>query len=240
MARPSDLPTQEKYVHGSRARYVTGCRCSPCRAANVRAYHQRQARAREAAEQLGPAPAIAAPQVWTAPDGSKRTRLYARACPGINGQPCPARSHLRKDSGPVCARCRDRLVWNGLVSAEAARTHLLWLSRRGVGRRAVAAASDVSPTILMEIRNGTKRQLRADTERRILAVDRDCVSDHALVSASRAWRQLRRLIADGYPARRLVRFLGMKGQGLQFGRVKMTARNVRRIDRLYRELLAVA
>jgi hypothetical protein len=116
---------------------------------------------------------------------------------------------------------------------------MVTLSRAGVGRRAVGAASDVGDTTLSEIRSGKKTQIRANTERRILAVDASCVSDHALVSARRAQRLLGRLKADGYPARRLVRMLGGKSQGLQFGTRRMTARNARRIERLYRELMAL-
>jgi hypothetical protein len=138
------------------------------------------------------------------------------------------------------AAARQRGEWNGLVPADRARAHMVTLSRAGVGRRAVGAASDVGDTTLSEIRNGTKTQIRADTERRILAVDASCVSDHALVSARRAQRLLGRLKAEGYPARRLVRWLGGTSQGLQFGTRRMTARNVRRIEQLYRELMAVS
>jgi hypothetical protein len=137
------------------------------------------------------------------------------------------------------AAARKRGEGNGLVSAARAQAHLRWLlSKHGVGRRAVRAASDVGETTLQEIRSGRKTKIRAQTERRILAVDRLCVSDHALVPARRAWALLKRLKADGYPALRLVRFLGGKSSGLQFGRVMMTARNVRRVERLYRELMA--
>jgi hypothetical protein len=134
---------------------------------------------------------------------------------------------------------RKRGESNGLVPADRARAHMLMLSGLGVGRRAVGAASDVGDTTLQKIRNGKKTQIRANTERRILAVDTSCISDGALVPARRAQRMLERLKAEGYPALRLVRFLGLKGMGLQFGQRHMTARNVRRIERLYRELMAV-
>lgn len=78
MPRPSDLPPAERYQHGTRSRYVTGCRCDACRAANAAAYHERQARAKAAAA-LITTPSAPAPQTWTAPDGSKRLRVYARA-----------------------------------------------------------------------------------------------------------------------------------------------------------------
>lgn len=137
------------------------------------------------------------------------------------------------------AAARKRGEWNGLVAADRVRAHLLALSKAGIGYKSVAAAADVSRTSLMEIRAGRKLHLRRQAERRILDVDESCVADGALVDARRAQRLLSRLQAEGYPALRLVRFLGMKASGLQFGRRRMTARNVQRVERLYRELMAV-
>ena len=73
MSRPADMPPPERFGHGTRSRYVCGCRCSPCRAANTKAYHERQARAKAlAAEQAAPIVPISKP--WRAPDGSTRMR----------------------------------------------------------------------------------------------------------------------------------------------------------------------
>lgn len=129
MARPASLPFTEHFQQmpcGTRAKYVAvHCRCTKCRAANSRYVIARDQLAKDAARELGVRPiAQLAPQVWTAPDGTKQVRLYKRACRGVNGEPCRYGSHLRKDSsGDVCLRCRPRLAatWNGLVSADAAR-----------------------------------------------------------------------------------------------------------------------
>ena len=43
--RPADLPPAERWPHGVRARYTSGCRCEPCRAANT-AYQASRARAK--------------------------------------------------------------------------------------------------------------------------------------------------------------------------------------------------
>ena len=89
MPRPPDLPDMSTRPHGTRSRYVAGCRCDACRAANTRAYHARQAKALERAAELGASPASSpVAKTWTAPDGSKRVRLYKRACPGVAGEPC--------------------------------------------------------------------------------------------------------------------------------------------------------
>lgn len=53
--RPADLPTAEHYAHGTRARYVTGCRCAPCRESNRLYYHQRKGQPFNGLVDAGPA-----------------------------------------------------------------------------------------------------------------------------------------------------------------------------------------
>lgn len=161
--------------HGTRLRYIAGCKCTPCRRAN--SDYERQRRAARAAGD-----------------------------------------------------------WNGLVSAERAREHLRSLSKRGVGKRAVAAASDVCMTVLQDIRTGRKAQIRARTERKILAVTRDMASDHALVRPGRTFQLIDQLIEEGFSRAELARRLGYRNGALQFRRRRMTARNVARIERLHRSL----
>lgn len=163
-------------AHGRRARYVAGCRCDLCRAAN---------------------------------------RNYARK-----------RLHAQKDGD-----------WNGIVDATEARRHLLWLSRQGVGRRAVHAASDVALTVIAGVRDGTKTQIRARTERKILAVTPDMVSDRALVKPGRTYQRIKHLVEEeGFSKAELARRLGYRSPALQFRRTRMTARNVARVEALYQRL----
>ena len=237
MTRPADLPAAEAYEHGTRARYVTGCRCAECRAANTRAYHEHQARAVAAAVELAPVPPAPAPQLWTAPDGSKRLRTYARACPGVDGAPCPNRSHLRKDSkGGVCGRCRELLVWNGLVDARPVLRHLRKLSRKGVGYKAVADAADVGRTTLVEILSGRKRTIRRQAERRVLAVTVEAIADHALVDGAPTWKLLHELIARGLRKGEIAQRLGMQRAALQIGKERVLARTAYAVARLHRVL----
>lgn len=160
---------------GDRLRYVGGCRCDACRAANT-AYERERAKARAAGD------------------------------------------------------------WNGLVPADRARAHMRKLSRQGVGRRAIAAASDVGDTVLSAIRNGKKRQIRARTERAILAVTKASASDHALVSAGRTWQLISELLAEGYTEERLAMELGYKNRYLQFGKERVTVRNAYDVEQLHRRL----
>lgn len=133
------------------------------------------------------------------------------------------------------ALARKNGDWNGLVSAPDVRTHLLKLSKEGVGRRAVADAAGVARSIVAAIRSGKKETVRARTAARLLAVTKDAVADHALVSANRTWRQINRLLAEGFTKSELTRRLGSKSKtpALQLKRAQVTARSAMKVDRLY-------
>jgi len=234
MTRPADLPTGDHFAHGTRSRYVCGCRCQLCRASNTAYYHARQARAKALALELAE-PAIPITKPWRGPDGSTRVRTYARACPGLEGKPCPKGAHLRKDStGGVCRACREGLVWNGLVSARKVRLHLRKLSAAGVGRRAVGDACDVSDSILAEIIAGRKRFIRRAAARRILAVDAGAIADSAHVPAGKTWALLDELIARGFTKAELARRLGLKRAALQYQRGHVLAKTALAVEQVHR------
>lgn len=236
--RPVALPAAERYQHGTRSRYVTGCRCSDCRAANARSYHERQARAKEAAAEVL-APLVPQPQTYTAADGSKRVRLYQRACPGPKGRGCPKRSHLRKDStGGVCGHCRGLLVWNGLVSTLPVRRHLEKLSKQGVGYKTVADAADVGHTTLAGVMSGRRKRIRALAAKRVRAVTVDAIADHGLVDAADTWKLIDELITqEWFTKAELARRLGMKTPALQIRKARILAKTAQRVRALYRRVM---
>jgi len=171
----------------------------------------------------------------------------------IRGRTFPCGTRAAYVSGCHCAPCTaanaayararwraQRLQddWNGLLSAERARAHLLKLSRAGVGRRAVAAASDVSSTLLLEVRLGRKDKIRARTERRILAVDIGCRSDASLVPAKGTWRLIRLLLEEGFTKRELARRMGFASPAIQFRKTRVLARTALRVKKLYRAAVA--
>jgi hypothetical protein len=181
--RPDDLPSiselAQRKEHGTRLRYMGGCRCIPCRAANSR-YETERAAARKAGD------------------------------------------------------------WNGLVSAAKARKHLAKLSQAGIGRRSVAAACDISLTVICEIKSGKKKQIRARTSRKILSVTREAIQDGTLIKGDRTWKLINRLLSEGFSKAELARRLGYKTPAIQIKPCRITARTARRVERFYRKIMAGA
>lgn len=137
------------------------------------------------------------------------------------------------------ARGRARAEFNGLVAAERARAHLVALSAAGVGKRAVAASSDVALTVIAEIRQGLKKQIRAATERRILSVDAGAIADHAVVSAKEALAAVRLMRRAGYTKGEIAQRLGAQTPALQIAlKGRMLARTRLAVERLAREVAA--
>jgi hypothetical protein len=125
---------------------------------------------------------------------------------------------------------------------QRARRHLRTLSKHGVGRRAVQAACDIGDTTLQEIRSGRKTHIRRETERRILAVTPEAVSDHALVPARQTIGRLCRLLDEGFTKTELARRLGSTARvpALQVKPGFITAKKAAQVERLYRMVMAGA
>lgn len=158
--------------HGDRLRYMGGCRCDECRAANA-AYERERNQARN--------------------DGD----------------------------------------WNGIVPADGARKHLRWLSNHGIGRRSVAAACDVAETVLVDILSGSKKRIRARTERLIMAVTTDAAADRSRIDAGPTWKLINELLGVGYTRGDIALKLGYARAALQFKKDRITARNAFEVARVH-------
>lgn len=174
--KPADILAEGR-PHGTRVRYLGGCRCADCRQANT---------------------------------NYERERQQARA------------------TGD----------WNGIVSADRARAHLLVLAAQGVGRRAVVDVSDIPSIIVSEIRSGKKLRIRARTERRILAITPAMAADHALIDAAPTWKLIAEMLAAGFTKTRIAGELNHSSRHLQLGREKITVRNAAAVELAHRRLMA--
>jgi len=124
---------------------------------------------------------------------------------------------------------------NRLVSADRARKHLDYLSKRGIGRRSVQDIAGVGDTTLQEIRSGKKTHIREQTEAAILAVTDEVVTEAMLVSGRGVLATLERLrVHEGWTHKELARRLGYKGNALQFDD-KITTKSLQRINRFLKE-----
>jgi predicted transcriptional regulator len=132
-----------------------------------------------------------------------------------------------------------KLAWNGLVEAAPARRHIKKLSRQGVGYKAVADAAGVAISVVAKIRAGTKKKVRAETEKRILEVDADAIADHALIPAGPTWELLNALLERGYTKTELGRRLGSKAKvpSLQVGKVSILAKKAAKVRKMYEAIL---
>lgn len=106
----------------------------------------------------------------------------------------------------------------------------------GVGKRAVAAASDVALSVVDGVRSGRKARIRARTERRLLAVTADMVSDGALTSARRGLQLIEALRQEGFSKAELARRLGYATPALQFKGSRMRVRSMARLGALHSRL----
>ena len=88
---------------------------------------------------------------------------------------------------------------------------------------------------MAKIVSGVRKQVRHDTEQRILAVTaQSAIGDGTLVSAADSWRLLDRLLARGYTRGQLASFLGYKTKALQIKRGGcITGRTKVKVERLY-------
>jgi hypothetical protein len=151
-----------------------------------------------------------------------------------------------------CARCRranreygrarEGQPYNGLVSTLPARKHLQKLARQGVGRRAVADASDVALSIVRAIGQGRKPWCRASTRDALLEITTQARADGALVNATSTRRLLGLLLEEGFTKKRLAALLGSRAKtpALQITAKKITAKNALKVKRLYRRLMGEA
>jgi hypothetical protein len=235
--KPKDMT--KEFPHGTRARYVgMKCRCRKCTFANRAYVRQRTKEKYLEAKDL--------PQPWKkgrillgrASDGAKVWVTMRLHCVGPGGKGCGKK--IRKHKRPrLCDECLKKVSFKGLVTATRARKHLKALSAKGIGRRAVSAASDVADTVLSQIISGRKKHIRAETSRRILDVDESCMADASLVDAGPTWGQIKDLMEKAkMPKAEIAGRLGNKVPALQLRKTKVRLSTANAVGKLHRQVFA--
>ena len=157
---------------------------------------------------------------------------YVRGC----------RCDLCTRANTLYARSRYRAVCRGdsdpLISSARARRYLKRLRRAGVGLRVVADLAQIPRSTLQKIRSGSRRHCRQSSSERICSVTIEPWADGHYVDARPSWRQLDRLLSDGWTKTELARQLGSTAlrPALQLRRDRITARNARQVARLFARL----
>lgn len=154
-------------------------------------------------------------------------------------------THARYVSGCKCFRCRvanSDFIKAGskngkIVSAEAARSHILSLARLGMGYKPLGEVAGVNHNIMWGIRQGTRPRARQSTINRILAVDFSAAPDGARIPAGPTWKILDELIRRGFTKYQLAEWLGYRAKGknrppLQLRRDTVTVANAGRVERM--------
>lgn len=133
--------------------------------------------------------------------------------------------------------------WQGYVSATNVRKHL----KRFKNLQAVADVTGMNASYLRRIRSGRNRHVRAQTEKRILAIEVEAIekqrslfaSDGVFVSAVPVRRMIRILERQGFNSRVLGQRLKLSGD-LRIKGKTVRAWNAMRIEKFYNQLTAEA
>lgn len=127
---------------------------------------------------------------------------------------------------------------------------MLLLSRRGIGRKAIAEITGLDERTLGRIRNGQTRFVRRGTQELIFSVPFDAHSDGALVDARPTLQLVKRLTRPdiGFtkaeiacrinPSLRKKNRMATLRLGRRGGGKKITARTAMKIEQLFNQVMA--
>ena len=123
------------------------------------------------------------------------------------------------------------------MDTDKVRKHLLKLSRKGVGYKQVAKVAKVNHTMLQQVRVGLRRQMRAQSAQRVLAVGAGARAPSALVPAGPTRRRIEWLLEEGFTKRKLARMLGAEGKNprLQMRSDRVLARTARKVKTIWKQ-----
>lgn len=159
----------------------------------------------------------------------------------MKGKQCRRGTCTRvRDGGPYCRHHRELLRSTGMVGiydTTAARRHLQALYARGVSVDKVAAQTGLGATSVWRIGSGKAKRARAETLRKILALDVDTATTRS-VSALGTRRRVQALVRIGWPYSELTRRTGLGATTLRkvIYRERLTVGVAEKVAAVYREL----
>lgn len=133
------------------------------------------------------------------------------------------------------AIARKQGLHNGIVSASEARKHLLWLSKKAVGYKAVCDVTNLPQSTVWAIYSGERKNCRAETARKILKVTPAMAADGAYVDAKHARSLIKKLLNEGYTKVQIAVAIGQK-RALQLGMQKITVAHAAKIEAVFKRL----
>lgn len=159
----------------------------------------------------------------------------------------PHGTRTRYQSPCRCERCRaantayenlrSQSERDYLVPSNAARKHLRKLRKSGVGYRGAAISAGLSRAGVLKILTG-KFRIRVSTERKVLAVTKDGLSDGAFVNSELTKARIAELLEEGFTKRRMAREMGIKGV-FQIARgAHVRAKTQMKVEKLHRRYMA--
>ena len=169
----------------------------------------------------------------------------------ILGANKPHGTRIRYMGGCKCLLCRSansrystnraalksRGLDNGLIPSDRAREHLLLLSEKGVGRRTVSTITGIPQSSLALIKNGDKKQIRRNTERRILFTTPEHIKGSSLINAASTWRMINYLLKEGFSKKLLAQRLGYRNPALQINKRRIFVKTSVKIKFFYDRMM---
>lgn len=76
-----------------------------------------------------------------------------------------------------------------------------------------------------------------NSQHRILAVTKTAYAGGALIDADPTWKQIDKLLDEGFTKSELARRLGFKSPSIQFKHFEVTAKTAARVGRFYRAIM---
>ena len=100
-------------------------------------------------------------------------------------------------------------------------------------------ATDIYPSIIIGVRNGTRTRLQKRTEKKILAVTTDLALDRALIDAAPTWRRINEMLAFGTAQAVILDFRDRPAHITPRRRNQLAVRTAARIEGLHQRLKPV-